>query len=457
MRPIFVACLAALIPLKTAADPSRPNVILIMADDLGAEGLGSYGSTLYTTPNLDRMAEEGARFENAYATPLCTPTRVMLMTGQYPNRTGFTNLISKEKRARLPKTLKTFGTYFKAAGYRTAIAGKWQLGQFDQYSNQPREHGFDEYCLWKWQYANKKSSRYYTPGLWCNAASIDGGVRDFGPRLYVEFILDFMERNRDGPFLVYYPMALVHTPLVSPPEYKDLAYSRYPKGTEKATAQYGHMVTYMDMLVGRILRKVKELGIEENTLIIFTGDNGSPNGIRSRLGDLVLPGGKGNKSEAGTRVPFLARWPGKIPPGARSPFISLVDVLPTIAAVADIRVDGEVDGMDLSHNLFGTEGTDREHVIIPFRDDLWVRDASFRFHDDGSLFYCPITSDRKRYRAKLSERTAYREDRRRLKRILESFKAAVPTHDAGGAVRTIKRHRAKRKVRLSGSGANRTD
>jgi len=123
---------------------SRPNVILIMADDIGAECLGSYGSTIYTTPNLDRMAEEGVRFDNAYATPLCTPTRVMIMSGLYPNRTGFRTLIGKGPGVRMPAKIKTFGHYFKEAGYQTAIAGKWQLGKFDEYPAQPVEHGFDE-------------------------------------------------------------------------------------------------------------------------------------------------------------------------------------------------------------------------------------------------------------------------------------------------------------------------
>ena len=115
----------------------KPNVILIMADDLGAEGLGCYNSSIYHTPNLDTMSREGVLFENGYATPLCTPTRVMIMTGIYPQKTGFRNLIGKDKEDRMPASLKTFGTYFKEAGYATAMAGKWQLGQFDVFPNQP--------------------------------------------------------------------------------------------------------------------------------------------------------------------------------------------------------------------------------------------------------------------------------------------------------------------------------
>ena len=144
----------------SAFSASKPNIIVIMADDIGAEGLNCYGSTIYTTPHLDTMAKEGIRFNNAYATPLCTPTRVMIMSGLYPGRTGFKALIGKGEGVRMPADIKTFGHYFKDAGYETAIAGKWQLGKFDECPDQPREHGFDEYCMWTWYYKGKKSSRF---------------------------------------------------------------------------------------------------------------------------------------------------------------------------------------------------------------------------------------------------------------------------------------------------------
>ncbi|MEM8713802.1 MAG: sulfatase-like hydrolase/transferase, partial [Planctomycetota bacterium] len=132
--------------------PHSPNVIVIMADDLGAECLGSYGSTLYTTPRLDRMAREGLRFENAYTSPLCTPTRVSIMSGLQPNRTGFRALISRAEGMRMPAAIPTFGHDFRRAGYATAVAGKWQLGKFHEFPAQPVEHGFDAYCLWTWIY-----------------------------------------------------------------------------------------------------------------------------------------------------------------------------------------------------------------------------------------------------------------------------------------------------------------
>lgn len=162
-----------------ALSADRPNFVVIMADDLGAEGMGCYGSTIFTTPNLDRMAAEGVRFNNAYATPLCTPTRVMLISGFYPNRTGFKALIGKDDEVRMPASIRTFGHDFRDAGYATAIAGKWQLGQFDEYPNQPIQHGFDRYCMWTWFYVGKKFSRYYGPQIYQDGRIIDGTEKVF--------------------------------------------------------------------------------------------------------------------------------------------------------------------------------------------------------------------------------------------------------------------------------------
>ncbi|MFT5412657.1 MAG: arylsulfatase A, partial [Verrucomicrobiales bacterium] len=159
---IFVS--VSIIPL-VAAKP--PNVLLIMADDLGAETLACYGNTAYLTPNLDLMAAEGALFDHAYATPVCTPTRAMILTGIYPNRTGFLERLDSpddhEKNNRLPVHLKTFGQVFQSAGYATAIAGKWHLGDFQKFPDQPKSHGFDEHCLWVQYWDEVRPSRYYGP------------------------------------------------------------------------------------------------------------------------------------------------------------------------------------------------------------------------------------------------------------------------------------------------------
>lgn len=392
----------------------RPNVIVIMADDIGAEGLACYGSTIYTTPHLDRMAAEGLRFENAYATPLCTPTRVMIMSGLYPPRTGFRALIGKGEGVRMPASIRTFGHDFRAAGYATAVTGKWQLGKFDEFPDQPVEHGFDEYCMWTWVYGDQKSSRYYKPQIYHNSKVINGGERDFGPDYFHDFALDFIDRKKNEPFFLYYPMALVHSPFVHPPKLEKLARTNFRDDLDKQTIAFGHMITYMDHVVGSLLKRLKKHGLDKNTLVLLTGDNGTHKNITSHLPGLKLKGGKGTMTEAGSRVPLLAWWPGTIRPGVRDEFFCLVDVLPTVTSLAGIRLNRKVDGLNLAHHLTGGPGKNREHVLINYGRGYFVRDKRFRLNQDGKLYDIPVTSNVARYSEQVTTDLEHQGHRRRL-------------------------------------------
>ncbi len=438
MNTLLCACIAGLLSWApaSAADPARPNVIVIMADDLGAEGLASYGSTIYTTPHLDQMAAEGMRFNNAYATPLCTPSRVMLMTGVYPERAGFNGLMGKKAGVRLPASIPTFGNYFRDAGYATAIAGKWQLGKFDEFPDQPVEHGFDRYCMWTWYYGGKKPGRYHSPQIAIDGEIFNGTPKDYGPDIYSRFILDFIDENKDKPFFVYYPMALVHSPFDDPPALRELAEKKYTDGMDKTARKFGHMVTYMDDIVGKILAKLKEHGLDDNTLVVFTADNGTDARIVSKLPDMELRGGKFSLTEAGLRVPFIARWPGVIKPSVNGKFISLVDVLPTLTSMIDVPLKAEVDGMDLSHYFRGTPGKDRESMILPYRGCL-VRSPRFRLNVGGGVseFYdIPITSDRERYGEKKVTGPEFDEKRKELQALIDREMAKPPLYD--GAIKS---------------------
>ena len=419
--------LFALFPAFTWAS-EKPNVIVIMADDLGAEGLNCYGSTIYTTPHLDKMAAEGARFNNAYATPLCTPTRVMIMSGLYPNRTGYTALMGKSAGTRLPASIRTFGHDFKTSGYKTAIAGKWQLGKFDEFPNQPVEHGFDEYCMWTWFHGGKKHSRFYQPAYYTDGKVHYGTENDFGPDIYSKFVLDFIDRNMDVPFCIYYPMALVHSPFIHPPRLEDLARTKFNDNVDKQTAAFGHMITYMDDIVGQIRAKLEEHDLADNTLILFTADNGTHKAITSQLPGMQLKGGKGSMIEAGTRVPFIAWWPGQIKPTVKEDFLCLVDVLPTICSIAKIDLKRKVDGMDLSHSLLGTKGTARDHIFMAYKGgQFFTRDRQFRLSLGGkkeseeNLFHIPVRSDTERYRESVSTNPEHQADRQRLKKLLDQY------------------------------------
>ena len=430
-HPLFTIIGFTLLFLAAVCNVSadKPNVIVIMADDIGAEGLACYGSTIYTTPHLDRMAAEGIRFKNAYATPLCTPTRVMIMSGLYPNRTGYRALIGKGEGVRLVPEIRTFAHDFRDAGYATAIAGKWQLGKFDEYPDQPVEHGFDEYCMWTWHYKGKKSSRYYGPQIYRQGKVTDGDAEDFGPDDYRDFVLDFIDRKKDQPFLVYFPMALVHSPFINPPDLQKRSESRFPNDLDKKTRAFGHMITYMDQVVGDIMAKLKEHGLERNTLVLFTGDNGTHRSITSKLPGMDLKGGKGSMTEAGSRVPLLAWWPGHVKPAVRDEFFCLVDVLPTIHFIAGIELNRNVDGMDLSHLLIGGEGTNRKHVLINYGRGFFVREKRFRLNQDGKLYDIPVSSNQERYSEKLSANPKHEAERDRMQKILDEFMKIQPSND----------------------------
>lgn len=414
----------------------KPNIVLIMADDLGAETLGCYGNTAYSTPRLDRMALEGARFENAFATPVCSPTRAMILTGLHPNRTGVLERMDSpadaDKSNRLPLHLETFAQVLQASGYATAIAGKWHLGDFQSHPDQPDSHGFDEYCLWVQYWDGERRSRYYAPHNWENGTYRIHGEETFGPDYYSDFLLSFIERNKDRPFLAYYPMNLVHGPLVAPPTLKKSAEKEYPIDLDESERIVGHMITYMDAIVGRFLDKIRDLGLEEETLVIFTGDNGSATDLESRLGDFRVRGGKRTMNEAGTRVPFLARWPGMIPPSKRDAFLSLLDVKPTLLSIAGIEGDEPVDGMDLSHNLLGMPGADREHFYMAFEGDVYfVRGERFRLHEDGRMYDIPVTSNQARYSMDaLPDGSDHSEARLVLQGHLDSFMRIRKTDDS---------------------------
>ena len=209
------------------------------------------------------------------------------------------------------RTIRTFGHDFRDAGYATGIAGKWQLGKFDEFPHQPVEHGFEEYCMW-YGFTGAKNPADSTPRRSTARAKSSRARKTITDEdFFNDFLLDFIDRKKDKPFFFYFPMALVHSPFVHPPELEDLASTNYPDGLDKKTAAFGHMITYMDEIIGNILCKLREHQLDQNTLVLFTGDNGIHRSITSYLPGLEITGGKGTMTEAGSRVPFLAWWHGR--------------------------------------------------------------------------------------------------------------------------------------------------
>ncbi len=373
---------------RRASGKKPTNVLLFMADDLGAECLSCYGSTSYKTPNLDALAASGMRFTHCHSTPLCSPSRVQIMTGRYPFRTGWPHMINdrpNEQRYLDPKE-QTFGHVLGRADYKTALAGKWQLAHFDERPHHVRECGFEDYCCWMWRYKGKKTTRYWNPHVWQDGKQRDDVADRYGPDVYCQHLIDFIKRNRDRPWLAYYPMTLVHGPFLPTPD--DRSGTRIAKRRERDQHNFAAMVAYMDKIVGQMVKTLDKLGLRENTLILFTGDNGTPGKITSKLGDRKIPGGKGKMSEAGTRVPLIANWKGTTPTGrVCDDLIDFSDFMPTLTEVAGAEPPKGVtiDGRSFAPQLHGRPGNPREWIYIRLRDKRCVKDRRWKLYGDGTL------------------------------------------------------------------------
>jgi arylsulfatase A len=267
------------ISLQTIAR-DKPNIILIMADDLGYETIGAYGNDDKLTPNLDKLAGTGMLFENCYSTPLCTPSRVQLMTGKYNNRNyiGF---------GLLDPTETTFAQALQKQGYKTAITGKWQLFGYEKQwelaggrkGSRPENTGFDKFTVWQ---VDEVGSRYKDPVLYSDNRKNTTHKGKYGEDVFVEYIENFMEENKEKPFMVYYPMCLTHDPFTPTPFSED--FDKFdPKSKADNPKYFKDMVKYMDHIIGRLTAKLDKLGLREETIIIFTGDNGTSPQITSRF------------------------------------------------------------------------------------------------------------------------------------------------------------------------------
>jgi arylsulfatase A len=337
---------------------AKPNVVVIMADDLGYECLGVNGSEDYKTPHLDRLATTGMRFTNAFANPLCTPSRVKLMTGVY-------NVQNYIKFGTLGRNEKTFAHTLKADGYKTCIVGKWQLGRE---LDSPHHFGFDEACLWQHLRGRTRKggpydTRFSNPRMEINGALKNFSNGEFGPDIVADFALDFIEKNQDKPFLVYYPMILTHCPFIPTPGTADWDPQSPGSPTYKGEAKYfADMDHHMDKNVGKIIAKLEELKLRENTIVIFTGDNGTDEPVVTQWQGRSIPGGKGQMNDNGTRVPLIVSYPGHIQPGSTSDeLVDFTDIFPTLCDVTGTHLpEGHPrHGVSLWGTLQGKSGRNK--------------------------------------------------------------------------------------------------
>lgn len=434
MKPklLFLLLTAALCTnpnLTSAGSTGKPNVILIMADDFGFECITANGGQSYRTPNIDRLAATGMRFENCYVQPLCTPTRVQLMTGQYNVR----NYV--EFGYMLPES-RTFANLFHDAGYATAMCGKWQLGTEPSL---PKRWGFDEHCLWQF---TRRPERYRNAGLEINGQAKDFTKGEYGPDIVSDYALDFITRHRDRPFLLYYPMMLTHDPFVPTPDSSDYN-DESVKRNGRDVKYFGGMVNYTDKLVGKLISKLEELKLRENTLVIFLGDNGTHPTVTSQWRGKPYAGGKGKQTGNGSHVPLIVSWPKTIPAGVvKSDLVDSTDFLPTMCDAAGIKVPKPLttDGKSFWPQLRGETGSPRAWTYswyAPRNQELkfeFAQDVKFKLYRDGSFVEKLSDQEEQPLTEKLSEEATLA--RTKLAKVLEQYRDARPAAVASHKVPT---------------------
>ncbi|MEQ9287649.1 MAG: sulfatase-like hydrolase/transferase [Cyclobacteriaceae bacterium] len=388
---------------------NRPNILFILADDVGQEVLSCYGGESYETPHIDELARTGMKFQHTYSMPTCVPSRLTIMTGKYPRRFG------DVKWGEFPKVEEknTFSNLMQANGYATGIAGKWQLTLLRDDPQHPARLGFQHSEVFGWH----EGPRYYEPMVYKNGKVRNDTKLFYGPDLYTRSVIEFMSENRDKPFIAYYSMALCH-------EVTDDLETPVPHSPFGRYDSYPEMVAEMDRAVGRLVAALNAMKLREETLIIFVADNGTPQNlivraegkelikepIFSMQNGLKIPGGKATLTDGGTRVPMIANWPGTIEAGqVVDDLVDFTDFLPTFLDLAEATeaINEDIDGLSFADLLLGKGASRRtwtyaEESVLPIPGGTepsgensglkYVRNANWKLYNDGRLF--DMKSDR---------------------------------------------------------------
>ncbi len=378
-RISLIACLVAgFVAAEAPGADRKPNVIVFLADDTGYVDLGFQGGKDIPTPNIDSIAKSGVRCPNGYVScPYCSPTRAGLMTGRYQERFGHE---FNEGMGRLPfglpLTETTFAQRMKSLGYVTEAVGKWHLGNLPEM--RPFKRGFDEF------YGTLSNTPFFHPMLVDSRVDPDPKKVDddnfYTTDAYAERAVDFIDKNKDKPFFLYFPFNANHVPVQSPEKYK----ARFKHIEKDERREYAAMCSAMDDAVGRVLSKLRDFKLEEDTLIFFTSDNGGPINKMGPNGSNngPLKGQKGDTWEGGIHVPFAVQWKGKIPGGQvyENPVIQL-DFLPTavMAAGGKVEPDWKLDGVNLLPYLTGdNKGVPHDTLLWRFTPQWAVRQGDWK-------------------------------------------------------------------------------
>jgi arylsulfatase A-like enzyme len=404
-NPRLLFCLTLALALASFAEAAerRPNFLFILGDNVGQDWFGCYGSDEKCTPYIDRLAATGVRFEHCYVTPLCSTTRAELLTGRYGFRTGWHTHHDAaiyggggfDARREI-----TWARLLQAAGYKTAIAGKWQINDLSVDTDALALSGFDEHLVWtgallgtgnsheRWQTflkAGKKhelESRYWDPIVYQSGQQTTISGR-FGPDVYADYLIDFIQRHREEPFIAYYATPLVHVPTVPTP--------LTPNKDAPERQQFAGMVRYLDHQVGRLVGELNTLGLRDNTIVIFTTDNGSPTRLAGMVGGKRAPGGLGALTEGGLDVPLVVNCPARVPQGrVRQALVDCSDFLPTLLDLAGVELprDRAIDGRSFAAQLKSDPNPPpgRDWIFSQYATTRVIRDRRFKLYSTGAVY-----------------------------------------------------------------------
>lgn len=346
---------------------AKPNILFILVDDLGKEWISCYGGEEIQTPNIDALAAGGMTFNNAYSMPSCTSSRTALLTGKYPWRNGYVSHWDVPRWGVAyfdwkKKENTTFARLMKDHGYATCAAGKWQINDFRIEPQAMKKHGFDDWAMWTGAETGNEASnwRYYNPYINTPRGSKTYPGR-FGPDVYTDHLINFMRTHKEEPMCLYYPMALVHRRWVASPDEPE-AKSRLERHIS--------MVRYVDKMVGKLVASLDELGIRDNTIVIFTTDNGTTGGrvgFSAMRNGIKVAGAKGELSEAGVCAPFIVNCPGLVPQGTQTDALTdFSDILPTFVELGggELPEDLIIDGTSIAPVILGKQqDSEREWIM----------------------------------------------------------------------------------------------
>jgi arylsulfatase A len=382
------------VSVNAIRSPDKPNIILIVGDDIGYEIPTCNGGQSYATPNLDYMAANGMRCTQCYGSPMCSPSRIMLLTGKYSYRNYYSwGILNTDQQ--------TMGNMLQSAGYETLYAGKWQLNGGH---TSIKKFGFQNYAVWlpyKIVPEEDAGSRYKSPRIYEDGSFLPfpAVMNKYADDIFTDSIISFISKNQQKPFFIYYAMNLAHTPYSPTPA--DAAYSSWDgSNTRYSEVKYfPSMVNYLDKKIGEIIDFVKQKNLDENTLVIFMGDNGTGIDINSLFNGRSITGEKGATTTYGTHVPLFFYWPGKILPGSiNDNLISFVDFLPTLASVAHVPTPenyGQLDGVNFYSQLTGNNSSARSSIFCQYRFDTthnqnparWVQNTQYKLYDTNKNAY----------------------------------------------------------------------